>query len=83
MWGDDKAEDRLRELLRDPSWSLPVWPDPQPRIRRAARRQRLRLTGVSAGVAAAVIAVAVPVGIGASGRVPGPAGARRPAAPVV
>ena len=81
MLGEDKAEDRLRELLRDPRWSLPERPDPQPRIRRAAQRQRLRLTGVAAAVA--VIAVAVPVGIGASGRVSGPAAHHRATAPVI
>ena len=72
MLGEDKAEDRLRELFRDPRWSLSAWRDPERRIRRAARRQRLRLTGMAAGVAAAVIAVAVPVGIGISGHGPGP-----------
>src|SRR5215472_15780773 len=82
MLGEDKAEDRLRELLRDPRWSLPKWRDPQQRIRRAARRQRLRITGMAAGVTAAVIAVAVPVGLGASGPTPGPAG-HRPAGPTV
>src|SRR5215472_14280765 len=77
MLGEDKAEDRLRELLRDPRWSLPKWRDPQQRIHRAARRQRLRLTGMAAGVAAAVTAVALPVGIGTFSYVPGPAGGPR------
>src|SRR6516225_2036223 len=83
MLGEDQAEDRLRELLRDPGWSLPKWRDPQQRIRRAARGQRVRLAGTAAGVAAALTAVAVPVGIGASGQVPGPAGPTPTAAPTL
>ena len=83
MLGEDQAEDRLRELLRDPGWSLPKWRDPQQRIRRAARGQRVRLAGTAAGVAAALTAVAVPVGIGASGQVPGPAGPTPRAAPTL
>ena len=81
MPDEEKAEDRLRELLRDPRWSLPAWRDPEQRVRRAARRQRLRVTGMAAGVAAAaVIAVAIPVGIGASGHPPRPAGRHQPPA---
>jgi hypothetical protein len=51
---DDNAEDRLRELFRDPRWSLPSWPDADARVRNAARRQRLRVSGVAvvAGIAA-------------------------------
>ena len=73
MSGEDQAEARLRELLRDPRWSLPAGPDPEQRVRRAARRQRLRLAGL-AGVAAAaaVIAVAVPAGVGVLGHTPRP-----------
>jgi hypothetical protein len=48
------GEDRLRQLMRDPRWSLPGWPDAPARVRRAARRQRL--TAIGAAVAAAVIA---------------------------
>ena len=56
------AEDRLRELLRDPAWALPAWPDAQHRVRRSARRQRRRLAGAGAAAAAVVTAVAlVPV----------------------
>src|SRR5215472_13677489 len=77
MLGEDQAEDRLRELLRDPRWALPKWRDPQQRIRKTVRRQRMRLTGMAAGVAAAVIAVALPVGIGTFSYVPGPAGGPR------
>ena len=50
-------EDRLRELLRDPRWSLAPWPDAQSRVRRAARRQRRAAAG-AAGAAAAVVAAA-------------------------
>src|SRR6516225_6499827 len=69
MSGEDKAEARLRELLRDPRWSLPAGPDPEQRVREAARRQRLRLTGMAGAAAAAVIAVAVtiPASLGAFG----------------
>jgi len=47
-------EDRIREALQDPRWQLPVWQDPMPRIRRAARGQR----AVLAGAAAILLAVA-------------------------
>ena len=50
------GEDRLRELLRDPQWSLAPWPDAHSRVRRAARRQRRAVAG--AGAAAVVITVA-------------------------
>lgn len=51
-------EDRIRAALHDPRRQIPAWPDPMPRIRRAARRQRLRRVLTSAVVtAAAVIAV--------------------------
>jgi YVTN family beta-propeller protein len=80
MSGEDKAEARLRELLRDPGWSLPAGPDPEQRVRRAARRQRLRLT-VMAGVAVAVIAVAIPAGLGVFGQTPRPE--QPPAAPTL
>src|SRR6516162_786704 len=80
MSGEDQAEARLRELLRDPRWSLPAGPDPEQRVRRAARAQRRRLAGL-AGVAAAaaVIAVAIPAGVGVLGHPAGPAAHRRPA----
>lgn len=46
-------EDRLRELLHDPGWSLPGWPRDQAlaRIRRAARRQRLTIACESIAIA--------------------------------
>ena len=80
MSGEDLAEARLRELLRDPRWSLPAGPDPEQRVRRAARAQRRRLAGL-AGVAAAAagIAVAIPAGVGVLGHPAGPAAHRRPA----
>lgn len=53
------SEDRLRQLMRDPGWSLPAWPDPQSRVRRAARRQRLTAAGVWAAVAVSIVAAVV------------------------
>jgi hypothetical protein len=55
--GENVTEDRLRELLHDPGWSLPAWPDAEARIRRRARRQRIR--AATAGAAVAGIAAAV------------------------
>jgi dipeptidyl aminopeptidase/acylaminoacyl peptidase len=51
-----KLEDRIREALTDPRRQLPAWPDPMPRIRSAARRQRAAALAVAAAVAAAVVA---------------------------
>ena len=48
-------EDRLRELLHDPRWSLAPWPNAQSRVLRAARRRRRAAAGAAA---AAVIAAA-------------------------
>lgn len=67
---DDDAENRLRELFRDPRWSLPPWPDAEARVRNAARRQRLRaarLTAVAgitvvAAITAVVVVPALPGG---------------------
>jgi hypothetical protein len=53
------TEDRLRELLRDPGWSLPAWPDAQARVRRAARRQRMGLARLGAAATAVVTTAAV------------------------
>ena len=77
---DDIPEGRLRELLRDPGWSLPPWPDAQPRIRRAARRQRIRAAGLAA-CAGAIAAAAVAVPLALSGTGPGTVPGRVPAAP--
>jgi hypothetical protein len=57
MAGDEMMEERLRELLRDSSWSLPAWPNAEARVRRAARRQRIRTAMASAAVAGIVAAV--------------------------
>jgi hypothetical protein len=57
--GDAEIEDRIRELLRDPGWSMPTWPDPQGRVRRAARRQQRRAAGAAASCAAITAAVIV------------------------
>src|SRR6516164_10849186 len=81
MSGEDEAEARLRELLRDPRWSLPAGPDPEQRVRRAAGRQRLRLAGMAGVAAAAVIAVAIPAGLGVLGQPPRPE--QPPAAPTL
>lgn len=66
-------EQRLRELLHDPAWSLPRWPPAQAlaRIRRTARRQRLIMAGKSAAVAVVVGAsVLVAVSAAANGALP-------------
>jgi hypothetical protein len=59
MAHDIEAEDRIRELMGDPGWSLPAWPDPCARIRKTARRQRLRITTATAGASAVTAAVVV------------------------
>ena len=48
-------EDRIRDALQDPRWQLPAWPDPMPRVRRAARRQRAGLAIATAVLLAAVV----------------------------
>jgi hypothetical protein len=60
MSDDSTAENRLREALRDPRWALPTWPDPQDRVRRLARRQRIIAASARAG-ASAVVAAAIVV----------------------
>ncbi len=76
------TEDRVRELLQDPRWSLPAWPDPQARVRRAARRQRLSAASVGAAVAAFVTTAAV-IPVVLLGRLsPGGAGPGSGAVPV-
>jgi hypothetical protein len=54
-------EDRIRAALHDPPRQIPAWPDPMPRIRRAARRQRLKLVFTSAIVAVAVVTAVVAI----------------------
>ena len=79
MPDDDHPEGRLRELLLDPGWFLPPWPDAQARIRRAARRQRIRAAGLAACTGAiAAVAVAVPLAVSGGGH--GTAPGRVPAA---
>src|SRR6266487_4277252 len=48
-------EDRIRDALQDPRWQLPAWPDPMPRVRRAARRQSAGLAIATAVLLAAVV----------------------------
>ncbi|HYK31577.1 MAG TPA: hypothetical protein VEV63_06420 [Streptosporangiaceae bacterium] len=55
-------EDRLRELMHDPGWSLPPWRNAERRIRRTARRQR----AVTAGLAMALAMVLAGVALAAS-----------------
>ena len=57
-------EDRLRELMHDPGWSLPPWRNAERRIRRTARRQRAVTAGAGAAVAvvvAGVVLTAIPL----------------------
>ena len=64
MPDDATLEIKLRELLRDPRWSLRPRADAQARIRRAARRQRVRLaslTGATCAIAAAAVALPLTV----------------------
>jgi len=56
---DTEMEERLRELLTDPGWSLPSWPDPQHRVRIAARRQRIRAASAAATATAVTAAVVI------------------------
>jgi hypothetical protein len=60
--GNEAAEDRLRELLRDPGWSIPPWPDPHARVLAVARRQRRRLTSLAAVAAASAAMAAIVTG---------------------
>lgn len=68
MAHDLEAEQRLRELLTDPAWELPAWPDAADRVRAAARRQRQRSAGLAATAAAvcAVVVCAVVISTGLS-----------------
>jgi hypothetical protein len=59
--GEEMMESRLRELLHDPGWSLPPWPDAEARVRRTARRQRIRAATAGAAVAGIVAAVVATV----------------------
>lgn len=59
MPDDSTPEARLRELFREQEWSLPPWPDAALRVRRAARRQRVRNALVTTGAGAVIIAIAL------------------------
>jgi hypothetical protein len=52
-------EDRLRELMHDPGWSLPPWQNAERRIRRAARRQRAVTAGAPVTLAMMLAGVAL------------------------
>jgi len=77
-------EDRIREALLDPRRDLPAWPDPMPRIRRAARRQRAGLAAVATAVLFAAVATPLTLlsGTGTHSSTAEPSATRaRPAAP--
>ncbi|HEY3977301.1 MAG TPA: hypothetical protein VGM79_08525 [Streptosporangiaceae bacterium] len=59
MPDDSTTEARLRELFREQEWSLPPWPDAALRVRRAARRQRVRSALAATGAGAVIIAIAL------------------------
>jgi len=61
-------EDRLRELLRDPRWSLTPWPDADARVRRVARRRRRVVAGAVAFMITAAAASALPTVLHSSPR---------------
>lgn len=68
MLDEDQMQGRLRELLRDPQWSVAPRPGVETRIRAAARRQRLRAASVAAAVAAVLaVAVVLPLNLLSSG----------------
>lgn len=70
MPDEDNLENRLRDLLSDPRWSLRPWPDALERIERTARRQRVKAvsrTACTGAVAAAACAVPLAVLGGAHG----------------
>lgn len=50
-------EDRLRELMHDPGWSLPPWRNAERRIRRAARRQHAIMAAAGVAIAAVIVGV--------------------------
>ena len=65
---DFNEEDKLRELLHDPGWSLPARPDAVARIRRAARWQRVRTVGTATFAVAIVAgAIAGPLALSSAG----------------
>jgi len=48
-------EEKIRAALHDSQWDLATWPDPMPRVRRAAARQRARLAATTLVLAAAIV----------------------------
>jgi hypothetical protein len=65
---DFNEEDKLRELLHDPGWSLPARPDAVARIHRAARRQRVQTAGTATFAVAIVAgAIAGPLALSSAG----------------
>jgi hypothetical protein len=74
-------EEKLRELMRDPRWSLAPWPDAQSRVRRAARKQRRAVACTAAAVAILITAAAaVTLSVVLSGS-PAQVAANRPTPP--
>jgi PASTA domain len=82
MPDDADCEGRLREVLRDQGWSLRPRPDAQARVRRAARRQRVKAAGLAtcAGTIAAA-AVAVSLALSGGGVQGTPVAGRQPSTP--
>jgi hypothetical protein len=59
---EDQLEERFRELLHHPRWSLAPRPDAEARARRAVRRQRLKAANATAATIAVVLAaVTIPM----------------------
>lgn len=87
MLSEDQVEERLRELLRDPRWSIAPRPGVEVRIRVAARRQRLRTARAATAVIAVLTAAIVvpltllPGGGTAAHRLLDTGGGRYPGAP--
>ena len=71
MPDEASLEDRLRDLLCDPRWSLRPWPDALGRVQRAARRQRIKAISAAA-CTGAVAAAACAVPLAVLGAAPGP-----------
>lgn len=74
MAHDLDTERRLRELLADPEWALPTWPDAASRVRAAARRKRRRSARAAASVTA--VSAVVILGVLSALRPSGPAAVR-------
>jgi hypothetical protein len=59
MLGENQMEERLRELGRDPRWSIAAKPGAETRIRAVALRQRLRTASATTAVIAALTAAII------------------------